>query len=90
VTAEKKISRRGEILEDIISRFESERCQVNGIAGSLWAAMNAVTEHADYANGKRHVGTSEAQASRKFESVLAGDADEMKQAAYQGALALAR
>jgi phage/plasmid-like protein (TIGR03299 family) len=89
-TAESKIARRGEILADIIERYESERCNVNGIGGSLWSALNAVTEHADYANGKRHVGSSEAQASRKFESVLAGDADEMKQVAYVQALALVR
>jgi uncharacterized protein DUF932 len=67
---ERKIQSRGEILDDIITRFESERCRVNGIAGTLWAAMQACTESADYSNGKRHVGSKDAQASRKFESVL--------------------
>lgn len=81
---------RGEILADLVARYESERCQVNGIAGTLWAAMNAVTEHADYSNGKRHVGTAEAQASRKFESVLSGDADELKQVAYTEAMKMTR
>ena len=45
------------------------------------------TEHADYANGRRHVGSAHAQASRKFESVLNGDADTLKQNAYRLALA---
>jgi phage/plasmid-like protein (TIGR03299 family) len=89
-TTEKQIARRCEILDDIITRYNSERCNVNGIGGTAWAALQACTESADYMNGKRHVGTSEAQASRKFESVLAGDADEMKQQALVEALALTR
>lgn len=83
---EKEITSRGEILDDIIKRFESERCNVHGIGGTAWAVLQSVTEHADYANGKRHVGTPNAQASRKFESVLAGDADQLKQVALQVAV----
>lgn len=84
----KKIERRGEILADILDRYDGERCGINGMRGTVWAGFNALTERADYGNGQRHVGTNEAQLSRRMESVLAGDADTMKQAAYSRAMQL--
>ena len=89
-TAEKEIRSRGEILDDILERFESERCRTNGIAGTVWSALQACTEHFDYHTDKRKVGTTEAQMSRRFESVLAGDRDEGKQVAYTQAMQLTR
>jgi phage/plasmid-like protein (TIGR03299 family) len=87
---ERKIERRGEVLEDILSRYESERCGLNGQRGTAWAALNAVTESADHGKlGGRFTGTENARASRRFESILTGDADEAKQVAYQSAMALA-
>ena len=51
--------------------------------GTAWSAFNAVTESADHAKiGTRRVGTLDDQRSRRFENVLAGNADEMKQAAF--------
>lgn len=88
-TFERKIERRAAVLEDILDRYESERCGVGSIRGTAWAAFNAVTEHADH-NTLAKPGTrkrSEAEAaSRKFESVISGEADEMKQVAFEIAM----
>jgi hypothetical protein len=69
-------------LEAILTRYDSDRCGVGGIRGTKWAAFNAVTEHADYAHPRRKVGTEADRLSRWFESVLTGDADEIKQTAF--------
>src|SRR5262245_23602757 len=72
-------------LEDILKRYESERCTPRG---SLWAAFNAVTEHADHQTKERQSRREETRLSRRFDSILTGEADELKQAAYSQALAL--
>lgn len=86
----RNIETRGDILADVLKRLEGERCRVNGISGTAWAGLNAFTEHADYAPPSRRTGTAESQYSRKFESVLDGDGDKMKQAAFTRAMQLAR
>lgn len=86
----RKIERRGEILEDMLNRYEQERCGFNGQRGTAWAALNAVTESADHGKlAGRFTGDSETRMSRRFESILTGSADEAKQVAYNRALALA-
>jgi hypothetical protein len=75
--------RRRDILTDIINRYESGSNGVNGMRGTAWSAFNAVTESADHAKiGTRRVGSLDDQRSRRFENVLSGTADEMKQAAF--------
>ncbi len=75
--------RRRDVLSDIIHRYESATNGVNGMRGTAWSAFNAVTESADHAKiGTRRVGTLDDQRSRRFENVLVGTADEMKQAAF--------
>ena len=75
--------RRRDILSDILNRYESGTNGVGGMRGTAWSAFNAVTESADHAKiGTRRVGTLDDQRSRRFENVLAGSADEMKQAAF--------
>jgi phage/plasmid-like protein (TIGR03299 family) len=87
---EKQIERRGEILQDLLERYESERCGFNGQRGTVWAALNAVTESADYGKlAGRFTGTENQRASRRFESILVGQADEAEQMAYQRAMTLA-
>lgn len=85
----KKIERREEVLADIIERYESERCGIGSIRGTAWAAFNAVTEHADH-NRLTKPGAwkrSDAdKAARKFESVISGDMDDMKQIAFELAM----
>lgn len=83
-----KIERRGEILADILDRYEGERNGINGMRGTVWSGFNAITEHADYNRLGRKVGSSDAQLNRRFESVLDGPADAMKQAAYAKAMQL--
>jgi hypothetical protein len=77
------IDARRELLEDMLARYESERCGVGGIRGTAWAAFNAVTEHADYAQPRRQVGTAEERLSRRWESALTGDGDRLKQTAFE-------
>lgn len=85
---QRAIDNRNAILEDMIARYEGERCGIGGIRGTAWAALQAVTEHADHGK-RREGGSKEGRDSRRFESVLIGERDEMKQVAYQQALALA-
>ncbi len=79
---EAKAERRRDILGDIINRYESRTNGVNGMRGTAWSAFNAVTESADHMKSGRRVGSLDDQRSRRFENVLAGAADEMKQAAF--------
>ncbi len=83
---EQKIERRGEILADILERYESERCGIGSIRGTAWSAFNAVTEHADHAKVGRQSQDPLTRMSRRFESVISGAADEMKQTALQIAM----
>ena len=78
-----KIERRGEILEDILERYESERCGIGSIRGTAWAAFNAITEHADHAEVGKQARDLVLRQSRRFESAIAGDADTMKQEAFR-------
>ncbi len=81
-----KIERRGEILDDILSRYESEKCGVNGMRGTVWAGFNAVTESADYNRIGRQTQDETLRLTRRMESNLNGDSDELKQAAYTTAM----
>jgi len=82
---QKKIERRGEIMDDILSRYESERCHPRGTA---WGCLNAITEHADHNTFGRQASDEMNRLSRRLESALAGDRDELKQVALQTAMAL--
>lgn len=81
--AQRLIDGRRELLDDMIARYESDRCGVSGIRGTAWAAFNAVTESADFRQPKRQTGTSHERLSRAFESSLNGDRDEIKQTAFE-------
>ncbi len=83
---EKKIERRGEILADIMDRYESERCGVGSIRGTAWAAWNAVTEFADHSKIGRQAQDAVTRQSRRFESVIAGEMDTVKQVAFELAM----
>lgn len=83
---QRQIERRGEVLADILERYESERCGIGSIRGTAWAAFNAVTEHADHNTLGKQAKDQETRLSRRFESTISGQADEMKQTALQIAL----
>lgn len=77
---DRKVERRGEILEDIFERYETDRCRPKG---TLRAAFDAVTEHADHNRIAKQSKNPELRASRRFQSTLMGGAaDQMKQEAY--------
>ncbi len=78
-TLERKLERKGEVLNDMLERYESERCRPKG---SVWSMFNAVTESADHMAGKRLSSNQETRQSRRFESILMGEADGVKQEAY--------
>ena len=85
---QKQIDNRQAMFQDMLDRYESERCGKAG-RGTLWASFNAVTESADHGKlGGRHRGSD--KSSRHFESVLNGRADEVKQVAYTMATNLTR
>jgi phage/plasmid-like protein (TIGR03299 family) len=85
----RKIEERGSVLDDILNRFEQDRTGLGGARGTAWAALNAVTEHADHWVGGRKVGTQGERDGRRMESILTGERDELKQTALTAALALA-
>jgi phage/plasmid-like protein (TIGR03299 family) len=86
----RKIERRGEILTDILERYDSEKNGIAGMRGTAWGAFNAVTEFADHSGIASHrKGSADTRASRRFESVISGQDDDLKQAAFSTALALA-
>lgn len=88
---EKAIKDGTAVLDDIMERWESDRCNVGGTRDTLWGAVNAVTEYADHSKiqSKGAKGTEHEKASRRFESALNGERDEIKQVAYTQAMALA-
>lgn len=86
----RKIERRGEVLQDIMARYESERCGVSGLRGTAWSAWNAITEHADHNRLGVQARDMETRLSRRFESAISGDADKLKQVAFRKAMEYAR
>ena len=79
--------RRAELLDDIVTRYESERCNGSpAIAGSAWAAVNAVSEFADHSPLVRYKGSDRQRAENRMMSILDGRAQEITQAAVNLAL----
>lgn len=84
---ERRIEQRQECLDDIVSRFKGERCNFGNMGGTAWAGFNAFTEHADFFTRPREASSKEVRLSRRFESVMVGDADQAKQLAFELAMA---
>ena len=82
---ERKLARRGAIMEDLMTRYEEEN-QGKAGRGTAWAGFNSVTEHANHSQGQRR-GNGERQATRRFESIIDGPADDMMQAGFRLATA---
>lgn len=76
---DRQIKRRGKVLDDILTRHESETCQA--AHGSVWSAYNAVTEYANHS--LTYHGSGRREATSRFNSILDGRADEFNEAAYQ-------
>jgi phage/plasmid-like protein (TIGR03299 family) len=85
---EKEVQKRRALFDEVMSRYESPTNGVGDIRGSGWSAMNAVTESVSHGGlGGRYNGDIETRASRRFESVLEGDGDDINQIAYDMAMA---
>lgn len=81
---EREIRAREKLMEDILSRYDSETNGVNGMRGTAWSAFNAVTESANWGRlGGRYNGSESERRDKQFESVLSGAADRANQVAYQ-------
>jgi phage/plasmid-like protein (TIGR03299 family) len=89
---EAEAKHRKELLEDVLDRYHSDTNGVGGIRGSAWSAFNAVTESVDHGKlgGKSRARSEEAKRSARFESVISGAGDDIKQTAYQLATAAVR
>ena len=82
---ERATKRRTALLDNILERHESERCEgIAGIAGTAWSAYNAVSEYADH--GMRYNGEGVKTQEAQFESNVNGRADVVKQTAFQLAI----
>ncbi len=79
---QRQINRRSSLLEEVISRSQSGRCEPQG---SAWSAYNAVSETAQHGSYARYKGDD--KPSKHFEASLTGKVDELEQVAYRTALA---
>lgn len=79
---QKQIDNRFELMGEILANYDSPTNRVGGMAGTAWAAFNAVTESADHGKmGGRTQGAD--KNSRRFESIVNGPADAVKQIAFE-------
>ena len=89
--AEKSLARkeqkRATNLESMLERYEEDRNGLGGMRGTAWAAFNAATEFANHEDQGRRRADGIAGQTRRFESVLDGDRDDLMQVAYQMATA---
>lgn len=82
---ERQITQRKDLFEDLLERYEQERCG-KAERGTIWAALNAVTESVDHGKAGGNF-RGQGKESRRFESAIAGRGDAIKQIAYTQALA---
>ena len=73
-----------QILESLLSNFENPRNNLPGIQGSIWSALNAVSEWTYH--GIRVHGQGVVQLDNRLNSIWFGAADRIKQDAFQAAL----
>ena len=82
----KQIARRENILADILERHESATTPTES-RGTVWGAVNAVTESSDRARPWRRFNGEQAE-SRRFWSAIDGESEQVKEVAYANARAL--
>ena len=86
---ERKERQKAASLDDMLTRYEEDRNGVAGMRGTAWAAFNAATEFANHGKVERNQSRNTvARATRRFESIIDGDRDDLMQAAYAMALAV--
>ncbi len=87
--AEKRLAklhrRKDGLLDEVLEMYHSPTG--DGAQGTAWGAYNAISESADHGSlAAPRRGSDEDKLSRRFESVLDGAADEIKQLAWTTAL----
>jgi phage/plasmid-like protein (TIGR03299 family) len=84
------VSRRKELLDDILARYDTDRCNGNPlIAGTGWAAVNAVSESVDHSPLYSYRGSTRERGENRLLSIMTGQANEITQLAIGNALAMA-
>jgi phage/plasmid-like protein (TIGR03299 family) len=81
--------RNARILESLLESYHSPSNEALGIAGTAWAAYNAVSGWADHESTVRGKSDLE-RADNRLNSVWFGSANDLKQDAYAAALQLAQ
>jgi len=86
--SERERDNRLKALDTLHANFANDTNTLNGMRGSLWAALNAATEFADHQ--RRFRGNSEvSRAEGRLDSIWFGSSNDFKQSAYRCALELA-
>jgi hypothetical protein len=86
--SDRERSNRLKSLDRLHGNFNNELNTLQGMRGTLWAALNAATEFADHQ--RRFRGTSDlVRRENRLDSIWFGSSDDFKQSAYRSALALA-
>lgn len=81
---DKAVTNRTNLLNDIVERYESDRCNGNpALKGSAWAAVNAVTENADHSELWRYYKDDAKAREARFSSIMDGKAFEVQKAALE-------
>jgi phage/plasmid-like protein (TIGR03299 family) len=82
--------RRGNLLDEILERHASERCEGNpDIAGTLWSAANAVSEMAQHTSRIHYKGEGRVKDEARMKSAMSGKAAEWTQIAIDTGVSLA-
>lgn len=85
---ERQIEKRKNLLNEVLSQYDSPANGLNGMRGTGWAAFQAVTASTSHGMlGGKFKGKD--KESKRFESLLTGDGNEVNQLAYEQVLALA-
>jgi phage/plasmid-like protein (TIGR03299 family) len=84
---DRAVEKREGLLDLILNTHAGERCGIDGIRGSAWSCVNAITEVVDHHKLGKESADPTLRANRRFESVLVGAGDDMKQLAFQQAMA---
>lgn len=86
----KTLAKRGELLDAILSTYDNERNNgLASIAGSAWAAANAVTETLQHGSILRYKGSERERQENRFDSILDGRIADLSSNAVQNALTMA-
>ncbi len=84
---EKKAAENATIVGQLLMNMENERNSLEGVKGSLWAALNAVTEFCDHQRPIRGK-TEEERNDNYLNGIWFGPANDIKQMAWAAAYAL--